>query len=169
MVFTIVLNARNLLIPRLFVVALIAEAIPTFLEGLLQYMTIFYAILRGILQIELWKQIWPISLTRDILRPLLPLLLIYFLYTPKDLKKMYINIIVTVFAGAVVGYLAGFTIGFLSSAQLIQPFPQPNEIWFLLTSQVPVSILQSFSAIFLGFTAASIAYIRRRWSVSATE
>ncbi len=150
----------SLFVSRLFIITLVAEVIPAFLGGHYQYAMMFepFVHYEGSLgEFDAYVVIMEAALL--VLPTLLPLLFIYLFYTPEDLRDTYVDIIVTIFVAALIGYSVGSVLGAVAASRSLEGAS------LLSFTVVAGAIPKAAGTVFVGFTAATIAYIRRRWDV----
>jgi len=88
------------------------------------------------------------------LNPVMLFILMYVIGRSLDLKEEYAMAASCLFLGALVGELAGRATVFLA-------FPISGDSFTIMTSIAVESVSSAVSAIFVGFTGAAIAFIRR--------
>ena len=88
------------------------------------------------------------------LNPVMLFALMYVIGRSLDLMEEYKTVVLCLFLGALVGGLAGRTTVFLT-------FPASGYGLALVSSMAVESITSAVSAIFVGFTGASVSFIRR--------
>ena len=88
------------------------------------------------------------------LNPVMLFLLMYVIGRSLDLSREYPMVAFSVFLGALVG-------GFAGRMAVYTAFPTSGDSLAITTSIVVESVGSAVSAVFVGFTAAALAFIRR--------
>ena len=95
--------------------------------------------------------------------PILYFALVYLFCTPRDLSKEYKRIILTIFVATLAGALVVCALGYPLARSLGM---QALELWehvrFVASMVLSRMFTYHFSRLFVGFTALTLSYIRRR-------
>lgn len=96
--------------------------------------------------------------------PILFFTLIYVFCTPRDLFKEYKLIILTIFVATLVGGVAGSALGYplIRSVEYVEELEVQEFAQSALIAVLSHAFTYSFSRLFMGFTASTLSYIRRR-------